>query len=196
MTAPGVPDFYQGTELWDLSFVDPDNRRAVDYELRRSLLDALSTDRQAVCDLARELLKERRDGRLKLHVMSRGLRERATRPAVFRDGAYAALDVAGERRGSAFAFARHLDGDLAVTLVPRIVSALTSDGAPPVGRAVWQGTRVDLTALGTPRMLYNVFTNAEVPPSIDAGRWFIDAAAALADLPVALLAPAPQAAFV
>src|SRR5207244_2425480 len=83
-TAPGVPDTYQGSELWDFTLVDPDNRRPVDFELRARLLEDL--DRRVASDplgLARELIARRADGRIKLYVLSRALRLRHDWPAAF-----------------------------------------------------------------------------------------------------------------
>src|SRR5258706_5722433 len=84
-TAPGVPDFYQGTELWDFSLVDPDNRRPVDYAARAAML--------AKMPAAPTLLRRWTDGRVKLFVTQRSLALRAAHTALFRDGAYTPLDA-------------------------------------------------------------------------------------------------------
>jgi (1->4)-alpha-D-glucan 1-alpha-D-glucosylmutase len=130
LTAPGVPDVYQGSELWDLSLVDPDNRRPVDFELRRRLLAELD----ALGERAAAVAWERRaEGLPKLLVVSRALRMRAELPDVFACGDYRPLRVAGARAANAIAFCR---GDAAVTVVPRLAAAL--DG--------WADASVELPA--------------------------------------------------
>ena len=181
ITAPGVPDFYQGTELWDLNLVDPDNRRQVDYERRRrALADA------ARCTPA-ELLEQRADGRIKMFVMHRALAARAGLRDVYQDGAYRALSTAGFRRECLFAFAR---GGRAMTLVPRLVTTLTPDAAaPPIGPGVWGDTRVELPDSVPGRSFREVFTGATIEADEADGARTIAAAAAFEQLPVALLVP-------
>ncbi|HEY4027243.1 MAG TPA: malto-oligosyltrehalose synthase [Candidatus Dormibacteraeota bacterium] len=118
LTAPGVPDVYQGTELWDLSLVDPDNRRPVDFAARARMLEELD----GLGDRAAEVAWARRDeGLPKLLVVTRALRLRAARPRLFAAGAYEPLPVRGVRAGHALAFCR---GGGAVTIVPRLVLGL------------------------------------------------------------------------
>jgi (1->4)-alpha-D-glucan 1-alpha-D-glucosylmutase len=115
LTAPGIPDIYQGTEIWDLSLVDPDNRRPVDYELRRRLLDDLSAGPDEIPDPEGEASK--------LWLISRLLNDRKERPAAYRSRRYEVLSVEGSKAQHAVAFSR---GDLAV-VVPRLVAGLAGD---------------------------------------------------------------------
>ncbi len=133
LTAPGVPDVYQGSELWDLSLVDPDNRRAVDFDLRSRLLAELDGlgPRAAVTAWRR-----RDEGLPKLLVVSRALRLRAARPELFTGGAYRELPVAGERAAHVVALCR---GEAAAAIVPRLVVGLERAGG-------WGGTAVELPA--------------------------------------------------
>jgi (1->4)-alpha-D-glucan 1-alpha-D-glucosylmutase len=109
--APGVPDVYQGTELWDLSLVDPDNRRPVDFDVRRELLSLLKGRS------AEELWEARADGAVKLHVLSRLLGLRARHPdALGPDGDYRALETSGRNERRVIAFAR---GDTVVGVLAR-----------------------------------------------------------------------------
>jgi (1->4)-alpha-D-glucan 1-alpha-D-glucosylmutase len=116
LTAPGIPDIYQGTELWDLSLVDPDNRRPVDYALRRRLLGALERA------TPKEIMARNDEGLPKLWVIRQTLRLRRRRPALFGpEGAYRPLHATGDRSSHVVAFVR---GEGAVTVVPRLVMRL------------------------------------------------------------------------
>jgi (1->4)-alpha-D-glucan 1-alpha-D-glucosylmutase len=152
LTAPGVPDVYQGTELWDLSLVDPDNRRPVDYDLRRDLLRQLDgLDAEAVWARADE-------GLPKLHVVRTALRVRATRAAAFAaTSSYAPLVAAGEHAARVVGFVR---GGEVATVVPRLVLGRGGDWAGttvalPPGR--WHdeltGTRVEGGSVGLDQLL-------------------------------------------
>ncbi len=125
-TAPGVPDFYQGTEIWDFSLVDPDNRRPVDYSARQRLLESL-----ARAD-SRELCSEWRTGRIKLFLIQRLLTFRAENLSLFQKGSYRELVVIGEKANHVVAFERRLGAQSLVVAVPRLTHSL---GPWPVGDA-------------------------------------------------------------
>jgi (1->4)-alpha-D-glucan 1-alpha-D-glucosylmutase len=105
---PGIPDFYQGNELWELSLVDPDNRRPVDYDQRAGRLDALHalSEREGPGAVCREVLGNLADGRAKLWTTHRALQLRQQEHAIFRRGEYIALEVAGEHQENVIAFLR------------------------------------------------------------------------------------------
>jgi (1->4)-alpha-D-glucan 1-alpha-D-glucosylmutase len=146
LTVPGVPDIYQGNELWDLSLVDPDNRRPVDYALRKRLLGTLqrATERvqppekaapgseggqpSPLTRLTRRLVAEWTDGRIKLYVTWRALTFRRKHPELFRSGAYLPLSASGPLEEHLFAFVREHDDEQIIVAVPRLVSRLL-DGA-------------------------------------------------------------------
>jgi (1->4)-alpha-D-glucan 1-alpha-D-glucosylmutase len=134
LTAPGVPDIYQGNELWNFSLVDPDNRRPVDYAQRRDLLASLENA------AAEELMDRWEDGRIKLLVTQRLLRFRREQPELFRRGSYLPLTVTGEFADSCVAFAREHEGKWLAIMVPRLSSRV---GFPPVGEK-WKDTAVEL----------------------------------------------------
>ena len=146
LTVPGVPDVYQGNELFEYALVDPDNRRPVDYARRRELLAAL----EGRPDPA-ELLADLADGRAKLQVTRAALRLRAEREALFRLGDYEPVSVEGARAAHVCAFLRRSDDDLLLVVVPRLIAGLLGERhgeALPVGDAVWEHTRlVDLPAV-------------------------------------------------
>jgi (1->4)-alpha-D-glucan 1-alpha-D-glucosylmutase len=182
ITAPGVPDFYQGTELWDLSLVDPDNRRPVDWTLRRRLLDDLrhalaeTGDRPA---LARELWEKKDDGRVKLFLIHEALAFRRARAGLFAAGGYRPLEARGPLAEHLCAFARAEEGTAAITVVPRLLARRGVD-LPPLGVDYWGDTVFDVPAeLGT--RFRNVMTGEALEgPALPLGR-------VLAHFPVALL---------
>jgi len=184
ITAPGVPDFYQGTELWDLSLVDPDNRRPVDYLRRREALASVSAAS------ASDVLESRRDGRVKLFVVHRALAARAAMREVYDRGDYLPLQTTGPRSECLFAFARVAPEGVAITCVPRLVASLTPDAAaPPLGRSVWADTRIVLPDPLAGRTFRNVFTGDCMKPEVAGASQAIAAAALFERFPVAVLAP-------
>jgi len=155
LTAPGVPDTYQGTELWDLSLVDPDNRRPVDWTTRRRMLDDLEaalapaesqdSNRATIHGLGASLLDRWPDGRIKLFLTALVLRLRRAHPAVFLAGDYIPLKVEGARLDHVVAFARQTDGQSCITVVPRLTAALCG-GSWPMDAAAWGDTAIRLPA--------------------------------------------------
>jgi len=186
--APGVPDFYQGTELWDFSLVDPDNRRPVDFEKRRALLDELAAahaDGRAGT-LAGDLLRQPEDDRLKLFATTTMLRARRASHDLFASGSYEPLAADGAHRDHVFSFARVLGPRQALVIVPRLVATLMRDAEPPVGDAVWGNTRIQVPA-GAPRCYQQAFTGRCVPVIEHDGRTWIRAADVFEAFPIGFL---------
>jgi maltooligosyltrehalose synthase len=119
LTAPGVPDLYQGTDYWDFSLVDPDNRRPVDFAARSASLGSF--------DIAASLA-DWRDGRVKQAIIAQALMLRRRFPRLFAEGSYEPVEVTGALANHLVAFARRFDSDIAITVVPRLAHALLSDG--------------------------------------------------------------------
>jgi len=143
IAAPGVPDFYQGTELWTLTLVDPDNREPVDLAARTSLLADL--DQRAAAeraDLCASLCRRWQSGAIKLYITSRGLRARREQPALFLRGSYTPLDGEGARADHIIAFARHLGDHWLIAAVPRLPATLGA--GMPLGRRTWRDTAIRL----------------------------------------------------
>jgi (1->4)-alpha-D-glucan 1-alpha-D-glucosylmutase len=145
LATPGVPDIYQGAELWDFSMVDPDNRRPVDWAARRSLLAEIKR-RCGEADLRATglswLTDGWRDGREKLYLIWRALELRARWPLLFRQGGYLPLTVEGGRADHVCAFAREHEGAAIVVAAPRLVGRFLRDGA----MIDWADTAVDVPA--------------------------------------------------
>jgi (1->4)-alpha-D-glucan 1-alpha-D-glucosylmutase len=175
--APGIPDFYQGSELWDFSLVDPDNRRAVDYERRSALLEQTRT---LTID---DVMAAPTDDRLKLMVSARLLHFRRQHADLFNCGSYEALATAGGRRDHAFVFARRHGGRNVIVVAPRLVASLVPDAdVPPLGERVWGDTRV-LVPEGPARCYRHALTG-DCAPVVDGALRIADV---LARAPVAFL---------
>ena len=133
LTSPGVPDLYQGTEYWDFSLVDPDNRRPVDFPARQK---SLAESRSPA-----ELLGHWRDGRVKQAVIARALRFRAEAGELFTQGSYTPLKVEGEKADHVLAFARVHEGRAAIVAVTRLAANLPGVAdAPRVTPECFNGT--------------------------------------------------------
>jgi (1->4)-alpha-D-glucan 1-alpha-D-glucosylmutase len=189
ITAPGVPDFYQGTELWDFSLVDPDNRRPVDFELRRRLSDELAREIETTADLAglaRDLVKTKHDGRVKMFLIRQALGFRRRHPVLFLRGAYHPVEPVGPLAEHLCAFGRVTADDGILVVVPRLLARRGSDDLP-LGSAYWMDTGLPVRPeLGT--VFRDVFTGHRVSVEPAGAGRVIPAGQALADFPVALLA--------
>jgi len=152
LTAPGVPDIYQGNEIWNFSLVDPDNRRPVDYQQRRELLTSLDTA------ASEELLRQWPDGRIKLLMTQRLLRLRREQAELFKRGNYVPLTVSGEFADCCVAFAREHEGKWIAVLVPRLSSRV---GFPPIGEK-WKDTAAELPAPFSRENTSELFTGRTV----------------------------------
>ncbi|HLL55800.1 MAG TPA: malto-oligosyltrehalose synthase [Myxococcaceae bacterium] len=185
LASPGVADIYQGCEMWDLSLVDPDNRRPVDYRLRVRALEALDADaakdRLALCQA---LWRDMDDGRAKLYTVAQALRLRRRHEALFRRGGYRPLDVTGPRAAHAVVFARELEGNAVIAVAPRLtLGLLDGDG---LGKA-FGGTRLLLTEAEGSAPWVDIFTGRRFIPSRDTGAPALDLGELLAHFPLALL---------
>ena len=147
LTAPGVPDIYQGCELWDDSLVDPDNRRPVDYNRRRELLAVVMQrlGEPATSSLLPELLTSMSDGSAKLYVTYKVLSFRRAHAEIFREGTYRPLNVTGEKAAYLCAYARVHSSGTVIALVPRLFARLFGEESSlPLGEDVWGNTIVEL----------------------------------------------------
>ena len=152
LTCPGVPDIYQGNELWDFSLVDPDNRRPVDYKARREMLSCLSTAKPD------ELLQEWPSGRIKMFLIHRLLKFRKEQVELFNRGDYFALRASGTFSDACIAFGRRLDGAWMVVLAPRLSSRI---GFPPVGDA-WKDTTIGIPPDLKIEQMQEIFSGREI----------------------------------
>ncbi len=143
ITAPGIPDFYQGSELWDLNLVDPDNRRPVDFGKRKSFLtETVEKSEKDILGLISDLLTTWEDGRIKLFLIFRALKARRERPDLFGRGAYFQAEVKGKLEDHLVAFSRREGDSWALMICPRFLTSLVAEGQFPLGLEVWGDTRL------------------------------------------------------
>ncbi len=192
LTSPGVPDLYQGSELWDFSLVDPDNRRPVDYRRRGEVLADLQARLAGGDDerrrLADELLHDLGDGRIKLYLIHQALNFRRAHGDLFARGAYLPLEAAGAKRDHVCAFARCFGDEAVLVIAPRLVVRLAAGvERPPVGPEVWGKTQLLLPTALAGRSFCNVFTGEALAPSDHDGSPGPLLASVLGRFPVALL---------
>ncbi|OZY50498.1 malto-oligosyltrehalose synthase [Pseudomonas lundensis] len=155
LTTPGVPDLYQGTEFWDFSLVDPDNRRPVDFALRQQQLDIHAP--------APALLDDWRSGAIKQAVIARTLAMRAEHPVLFARGRYQPLHVTGPHADRVLAFAREWQGQWVVVVAPRLSAPLLQNNALPlINPREWADTRLELPFDGTEHKLNGLFAHPVV----------------------------------
>ena len=160
ITSPGVPDLYQGNELWDFSLVDPDNRRRVDFDLRRRLLEELlrQTADGRLSELCSDLLVNYQDGRIKLWVTMRALNFRREHWELFHTGSYIPLAAVNEKQEHLVAFARGYEDRVALVAVPRFPYTLMRGRLqPPIGDA-WDNAELQLPAEALGTRLLNILT--------------------------------------
>jgi (1->4)-alpha-D-glucan 1-alpha-D-glucosylmutase len=179
IASPGVPDFYQGNELWDLSLVDPDNRRPVDYARRATLLEGLKSRFACAPEyhlgIARELVEHMEDGAIKLYVTWRGLALRRQMRLLFKGGDYLPIDTRGEHAERVCAFARLEGEQAAIVAAPRLIGRMVEAHGVPLGEQAWADTTLVLPKALTGHYC-NTYTGERVMPdetgSIHAHRVF------------------------
>jgi (1->4)-alpha-D-glucan 1-alpha-D-glucosylmutase len=166
LTCPGVPDIYQGEEMWNFSLVDPDNRRPVDFELRQRVAAELCSRAasEGLAGVCHDVLTNFSDGRIKLWVTMRALSCRHDKRELFRLGRYIPLEPLHGKAEHVVAFAREHAGDVAVVAVPRLsLTLMKGREEPPIG-AVWNDTALPLPPEAIGRRLRNVLTGETIHP--------------------------------
>jgi (1->4)-alpha-D-glucan 1-alpha-D-glucosylmutase len=180
--SPGIPDFYQGTELWELSMVDPDNRRPVNFEQRKSYLQTIQQQAQTdILGLIDDLLATKEDGRIKLFLTIQVLKARTQYVEVFNQGDYLPLEVSGELQNHIIAFARRSGERTIVAIAPRFLTSLIKPGEYPLGEQVWANSQLQLPA-NSPSSWKNLISEQPIQTS-----GVLQIGEALKHFPVALL---------
>jgi (1->4)-alpha-D-glucan 1-alpha-D-glucosylmutase len=187
ITSPGVPDFYQGTELWDFSLVDPDNRRPVDFQERPRLLrDLKRRDAKNPGALIREMLRHWQRGGIKLYVTYKALNFRQTHPDLFLQGDYLPLATLGPQGKNVVAFARRRKNLWVVVVVARLVSKILAAGEPYCDQEVWRENFLSLPP-EAPGEWLNIFTGEKLPSQQQPQSRLLPLDHLLRNLPVTLL---------
>ncbi len=182
IASPGVPDFYQGSVLWDFSLVDPDNRRPVDFPTEEQVFETLREwSTGAPATITGRLFQNWTDGSIKSYVIYRALGVRRAYPELFTRGEYIPLEVRGEQRDHLFAFLRRDQDQWAMVIVPRFVTRLSPSGRSPLGNRLWRDTELILPD-GAPLEWRDVFTGHPAGGNLRVGEVF-------RQFPVSLLRP-------
>jgi (1->4)-alpha-D-glucan 1-alpha-D-glucosylmutase len=189
LTSPGVPDVYQGNEVWDFSLVDPDNRRPVDYARRAALLEQIedvAAEPARLPALLNDMLANLADGRAKLYATWRALRLRAERPELFELGSYASIEARGPRADHLCALSRRHGSECAIAIVGRWFASLPRTAGAEPATFDW----LDTTVAIPPGVYRDVFSLETRTVEGDAGARVADL---FARFPIALLVCADAA---
>jgi len=187
MASPGVPDFYQGNELWSFHLVDPDNRQPVDFDRRRKMLAKLREKEAAdPAALMERLMSNPCDGAIKLFITHRALRFRGDHRQLFAAGSYIPLAADGNRSNHVVAFARQWNGRTVIALVGRFFLKLRNSHPAPIGD-VWGNTAILLPRKIKHYSFQDVFTGQTLAVEEREGEASLALAKVFARCPVALL---------
>jgi (1->4)-alpha-D-glucan 1-alpha-D-glucosylmutase len=188
IASPGVPDFYQGTELWDLSLVDPDNRRPVDYSARRAILAEIRRCSEAGrMELARKLFVNPNSGAIKAYVTKQALDFRRRNPDLFMQGDYVGLEASGARGRNVVAFARRTAGCHIIVAAGRFFTQLGVLPQSAAGEETWRDTYLSAPAGLLGERYTDLLTGARISAALDRDRRQLYVADLFAHLPIALL---------
>ena len=189
ITMPGVPDFYQGSELWDLRLVDPDNRGPVDFDKRTAALNEIVTGDAGGLS-AQNLMKSWHDGRIKLYLIWKALQFRRSHEEIFRDGDFLPLHVEGRYSRNVTAFARKQDSSWLMVAVPQWLAQVPAMPDRTKTGFNWEDTRLVLPS-GSPSLWNSVLMSQQVPAFSEENNGYVTASDLFCDLPVALLSGSP-----
>ena len=193
IAAPGIPDFYQGTELWDFSLVDPDNRRPIDYAHRQQLLMQLKADElNTPKNWFSTMLNHYTDGRIKLYLTRALLNFRRQHHTLFQHGDYQPLETLGEKRQHLCAFQRTWEGHIILVVVPRLLHhVIPNPEQPALGEAVWGDTMVVLPEKTQGGHYRNIVTKETLSTIAIDQQHALPAASIFHHLPIAMMEQLP-----
>jgi (1->4)-alpha-D-glucan 1-alpha-D-glucosylmutase len=188
---PGVPDFYQGTELWNFNLVDPDNRRPVDYEKRIDMLSELKRRESEMIriNLAGDLSRRMDDGRIKMYLTYKALAWRKANRRLFEKGEYLPLTAVGSRTDNVCAFLRRMDNLSTIVVVPRFLWLLMPvEGSMPMDQAQWEDTYLVLPDADREAQYRNIFTDEIIrAESLQGGKQGLALSSIFSNFPMALM---------
>jgi (1->4)-alpha-D-glucan 1-alpha-D-glucosylmutase len=188
IACPGVPDFYQGSELWDFHLVDPDNRSPINFSVRIHALEDLTNRASAnPAAIASEVMAAWPDGRLKMYVIWKALGYRNEHSALFRDGEFIPLEVRGQQSAHVMAFLRRQEKDQAIAIIPRLAINIPPNSDDSARDDFWRGTNL-LLPPDSPTSWRDIFTTSTTETILESGTQSLPLADALKHFPIALLA--------
>ncbi|NLD91510.1 MAG: malto-oligosyltrehalose synthase [Fibrobacter sp.] len=187
ITAPGIPDFYQGTELWDFSLVDPDNRRPVDFEQRIRVLDELNK-RENDPLLLKELIATPQNGTINLFLIKKLLHFRNKLPELFSSGKYIPVDIIGIYADSIVAFLRTTPESACLVVVPRMLTKIIAEGTMPLTNTIWDDTSIQLPPEYSGKTWFDIVTNT----TLDTKSTTMSIGDILTQFPVSVLELLPE----
>ncbi len=185
VTAPGTPDFYQGSELWDWNLVDPDNRRPVDYARRHTLVRELKEvlKRPDRFDAVQDLVRHSADGRIKLYLILAALHCRRMHADVFEEGRYVPLEAEGPEARHLLTFARLRGAHMVMVAVPRLVALRSAEARG----SIWDETWITMPSEWKVSQLQDVLTGRSIVPDCKGERSMVRASELFAACPVGCL---------
>jgi (1->4)-alpha-D-glucan 1-alpha-D-glucosylmutase len=189
ITSPGVPDFYQGTEIWNLSLVDPDNRRPVDYSIRTRMLEELKKRETEITlrELARDIVADKDNGMIKLYLIYKALHYREKNSEIFERGEYLTIEVMGEKANNVCAFARRIGNFITLIVAPRFFAGLMQQEELPFGKEVWKDSFI-VVPFDAPGVRYhNIFTGEIITAVSYKGATVLYLSELIANFPAALM---------
>jgi (1->4)-alpha-D-glucan 1-alpha-D-glucosylmutase len=196
LTCPGVPDIYQGNELWDFSLVDPDNRRPVNFSLRARMLSSLERrirrSGSTMDDLARDLVSNMSSGLIKMFVLHQSLKFRSDHEELFKSGKYIPVQAHGAHAEHVCAFMRKSDNDHCIVIGPRLYVSLLNDPKYDSTKDLWNDTQLVLPerSLSNSHLSYsNIFTERKAGVRTQDGKVSLPLSDVLNGFPVAILVP-------
>ena len=191
LTVPGIPDIYQGNELWTFSLVDPDNRHPVDYQQRRQMLKTIvnrSHKSAKLSDFTRQLLEQIDTGHAKLYLTWKTLKLRRQYPEIFHHGKYAGLSTQGPRAEHICAFLRCDEQKEVIVVAAReFVPLIADNDSLPIGRSIWKNTLIEIPESQPKKTYQNILTGEHVTPKTIDGQIFFDTTEVLNSFSVGLL---------
>jgi (1->4)-alpha-D-glucan 1-alpha-D-glucosylmutase len=188
IASPGVPDFYQGTELWNFHLVDPDNRQPVDFEVRKRILARLRVEAGSdPAALVRRLAENPCDGAIKLYLTSRALNFRRDHAELFAEGTYVPLTAQGSRANHVVAFARISGGRTVLALAGRFFLRLCNSHGVPWGAQAWGNSALVLPKKVSAISFRDVLTGQTIEGEQHDDSYILPLAKAFSHCPVSLL---------
>lgn len=186
LTCPGIPDIYQGNELWDFSLVDPDNRRPVDYINRRCFLESLQ-DKANLKNNVDQYLLSPEDGRIKLFITTTTLHARQRSKKLFLKGNYQPLTIEGDKQKHVIAFARFFENETVLVLTGRFFTSLLKDESIKISSNTWKNNSLILPKEFSKCRFRNIYNHGEFTATQHGEQGRLALEEVFSDLPLAYL---------